>query len=222
MVEDPEAVFARRIEVARQSGVPAEPLERYAQERKPGQQSGFAGVIEQARDLVDGVTVATDLGEWVAYETPGHSPSHVCLFQPERRLLVSGDHLLGRISLYFEYGNSPDPVGEFLNSLDVVQRLGARLCLAGHGRTFADVHAHIEGNRRLVHERQQAIEATLKDAELTPFEVVARVHGEALSEANAHWLLSETLAYLDHLEATGQARRLGGEPERWTGAAGPP
>src|SRR5205807_1081781 len=93
------------------SGVPAEPLERYASERKPGQ-SGFAGVIEPARELLDGVRVSSDLGEWIVYETPGHSPSHVCLFQPERRLLISGDHLLGRISLYFEYGNSPDPVGE--------------------------------------------------------------------------------------------------------------
>ncbi len=67
------------------------------------------------------MTVATDLGDWVTYETPGHSPSHVCLFQPERRLLISGDHLLGRISLYFEFGYSPDPVGEFLSSLDLVE-----------------------------------------------------------------------------------------------------
>jgi glyoxylase-like metal-dependent hydrolase (beta-lactamase superfamily II) len=215
MVEDPDAVFARRVEVARQSGVPAEPLRRYAEERKPQQQTGFAGVIEPARDLVDGVTVATDLGEWVAYETPGHSPSHVCLFQPERRLLISGDHLLGRISLYFEYGNSPDPVGEFLTSLDVVQRLGARLCLPGHGRTFTDVHAHIEGNRRLVAERLESVLAALQDGELTPFELVPHVYGDTLSTANAHWLLSKTLAYLTHLQATGQARRIPGEPERW-------
>jgi glyoxylase-like metal-dependent hydrolase (beta-lactamase superfamily II) len=217
MVEDPDAVFARRLEVARQSGVPAAPLERYAQERKP-QQTGFAGVIEPGRDLLDGVTVATDLGEWIAYETPGHSPSHVCLFQPERRLLVSGDHLLGRISLYFEYGYSPDPVGEFLHSLDVVQRLGARLCLPGHGRTFADVHAHIEGNRRLVHERLEAVLGALRGAEPSAFELVPHVYGDALSQGNAHWLLSKMLAYLTHLEATGRVRRLDSEPERWTAA----
>jgi glyoxylase-like metal-dependent hydrolase (beta-lactamase superfamily II) len=218
MVEDPEAVFARRLEVARQSGVPAEPLRRYAEERKPDQ-SGFAGLIEPARELIDGVTVATDLGEWIAYETPGHSPSHVCLFQPERRLLISGDHLLGRISLYFEYGNSPDPVDEFLRSLDVVQRLGARLCLPGHGRTFADVHAHIEGNRSLVHERLDSVLAALAGGEPTAFEIVPHVYGDALQAANAHWLLSKTLAYLTHLEATGRARRIPGEPERWTATA---
>jgi len=215
MVEDPDSVFARRLEVARQSGVPAEPLQRYAEERRP-RETGFAGEIKPARDLVTGVTVETDIGEWRAYETPGHSPSHVCLFQPERRLLISGDHLLGRISLYFEYGNSPDPVGEFLHSLDVVEGLGARLCLPGHGRTFVDVFAHIQANRRLVDERLATVLDALRGSEPTPFEVVPQVYGDALSQGNAHWLLSKTLAYLTHLEALGRARRIPGEVERWT------
>jgi glyoxylase-like metal-dependent hydrolase (beta-lactamase superfamily II) len=215
MVEDPDAVFARRVEVARQSGVPAEPLQRYEQEGKP-RQTGFADVIEPARELLDGVTVHTNLGEWVTYETPGHSPSHVCLFQPERRLLISGDHLLGRISLYFEYGNSPDPVGEFLHSLDVSERLGARLCLPGHGRTFADVHAHIEGNRKLVHERLASVRTALAGGPLTAFEIVPHVYGDSLSQQNAHWLLSKILSYLTHLQAIGHAESVPGEPQRWT------
>ena len=65
-------------------------------------------------------------------------------------MLISGDHLLGRVSLYFDYGYTPDPPGEFLHSLDVVDALDARLCLAGHGRTFTDVQAHIDANRELV------------------------------------------------------------------------
>src|SRR5271167_3199730 len=89
MAEDPDAALARRIEVARQSGVPEEPLRRYASERRP-RESGIAGVIEPARALVSGVTIDTDVGAWTVYETPGHAPSHVCLFQPERRLLISG------------------------------------------------------------------------------------------------------------------------------------
>ena len=215
MIEDPDAVFARRLEVARQSGVPEEPLRRYAAERS-NRGSGIAGPIEPDRDLLAGVTIGSDLGEWVVYETPGHAPSHVCLFQPERRLLISGDHLLGRISLYFDYGYSPDPVGEFLGSLDVVERLGARLCMAGHGRTFTDVHAHIRGNRTLVDERLQRVRGALDGRELTGFEVVPYVYGDSLSQANAHWLLSEILSYLTHLEALGDAQRIAGEPERWT------
>ena len=57
MVEDPEAVLARRLEVARQSGVPEEPLRRYAAERGRTD-PGIAGPIEPDRDLLAGVTVA--------------------------------------------------------------------------------------------------------------------------------------------------------------------
>jgi glyoxylase-like metal-dependent hydrolase (beta-lactamase superfamily II) len=214
MAEDPDAAFARRLEVARQSGVPAEPLRRYAERRSPD--SGIAAVIEPDRELLSGVTIDSDLGPWIAYETPGHAPSHVCLFQPERRLLISGDHLLGRISLYFDYGVSPDPAGEFLHSLDVVERLGARLCLPGHGRTFADVHAHIQGNRKLVHERLESVERALAEGPLTAFEIVPFVYGDTRSQPNTHLLLSKILSYLTHLQAIGRARSVSGEPERWT------
>jgi glyoxylase-like metal-dependent hydrolase (beta-lactamase superfamily II) len=215
MVEDPDAVFARRLEVARQSGVPEEPLRRYASERSE-RGTGIAGPIAPDRDLLAGVVVGTDLGEWIAYETPGHAPSHVCLFQPERRVLISGDHLLGRISLYFDYGYSPDPVGEFLSSLDVVERLDARLCLAGHGRTFTDVQAHIQGNRELVAQRLASVRGAVRDAQLSAFEIVPHVYGDSLSSQNAHWLLSKILGYLTHLEVLGEVQRLAGEPERWT------
>jgi glyoxylase-like metal-dependent hydrolase (beta-lactamase superfamily II) len=220
--EDPDAAIVRRLEVARQSGVPEEVLRRYVAKRGEHHESGIAAIVEPDRALLPEVVVNTDLGYWTVHETPGHAPSHVCLFQPERRLLISGDHLLGRISLYFDYGYSPDPVGEFVNSLDVVQRLGARLCLPGHGRTFTDVHAHIEGNRELVCKHLAEILGVLDAGEpLTAFEILPRVHGSELSPLTAQWLLTETLAMLLHLEVTGQAVRIAGEPERWMAVAEP-
>ena len=111
----------RTIEVALLSGVPEEPLRRWAEKRR-GQGTGQAGTLYADRDLVPGVTVETDAGTWQVIETPGHAPSHVCLHQPEQRLLISGDHLLGRVSQYFDIGYTPDPVGEFLHSLDVTER----------------------------------------------------------------------------------------------------
>jgi glyoxylase-like metal-dependent hydrolase (beta-lactamase superfamily II) len=218
--EDPEASLLRRLEIARQSGVPEEPLRRYAEERGKDHESGIAAIVDPDRALLPGVLIQTDLGPWTVHETPGHAPSHVCLFQPERRLLISGDHLLGRISLYFDYGYSADPVGEFVRSLDVVAKLGARLCLPGHGRTFTDVHAHIQGNRALVDER---LEKTLEvvaagDAEGTPltaFEIMPRVYGENLHPMLAQWLLTETIAMVRHLEVTGRVTRISSEPDRW-------
>ena len=113
--------------------------------RGPG--TGQAGTLHADRDLVPGVTIETDAGPWQVIETPGHAPSHVCLHQPDQRLLISGDHLLGRVSQYFDVGYTPDPVGEFLRSLDVIEALDARLALAGHARPFVDVPGHIDGNR---------------------------------------------------------------------------
>jgi glyoxylase-like metal-dependent hydrolase (beta-lactamase superfamily II) len=215
---DPALAIARRIEVGRQSGVPAAALERYA-ERAREIPSGIARVIEPDRDLVAGVEIDTDLGTWSVYETPGHAPSHVCLFQPERRLMISGDHLLGRISLYFDYGWTPDPVGEFLSSLDVVERLDARLSLSGHGKPFVDVPGHIEGNRTLVAERLSAVLGALGPEPRTAVGIIPEVYTEPLSESNASWLLSQTLCYLRHLERQGRASRLSEDRvERWVAA----
>jgi glyoxylase-like metal-dependent hydrolase (beta-lactamase superfamily II) len=216
---DPEFYLQQRLEIARQSGVSAEALERYL-ERSKGQGSGVARFVEPDRALVDGVTISTDLGDWVVVETPGHAPSHVCLWQAERRVLVSGDHLLGRVSIYFDYGHSPDPAGEFLQSLEKVEDLDARLCLPGHGRTFTDVRAHIHANRRLVAERVAKIVDAIAVEPITAVQIVPHVYGAALSELTANWWLAETLSYLQHLEMTGRARRIPGEgdgPERWVG-----
>jgi glyoxylase-like metal-dependent hydrolase (beta-lactamase superfamily II) len=216
---DPEAAFDRRIEVARQSGVPEEPLQRYAEQRR-GQNYGIAGIVEPHRPLLPGVEVRTDLGTWQVFETPGHAPSHVCLYQEERRILISGDHLLGRVSLYYDYGYSPDPAGEFLHSLDLVQELDARLCLSGHGRTFTDVQAHINANRTLVRERLDRVEEVVAaEPGLTAFEAIPKVYGAEITPLNANWWLSETLCYLRHLEVTGRLQRIDGTPERWEQAA---
>jgi glyoxylase-like metal-dependent hydrolase (beta-lactamase superfamily II) len=213
-LEDPEQALQRRLEVARTSGVPELVLRRYAELAK--QRPAIARVVDPDLALLPGIEVATALGDWGVIETPGHAPSHVCLYQPERRILISGDHLLGRISLYYDYGWSPDPVGEFLRSLDAIEALkpSPRLCLAGHARPFTDVQAHIEANRELVAQRVAATAVAIEDRALTAYEVVPHVHGPDAVHAAA-WLLTETLCYLGHLEAIGAARREPGDPERW-------
>jgi glyoxylase-like metal-dependent hydrolase (beta-lactamase superfamily II) len=213
--DDPEQALKRRVVVAHQSGVPPDSVQRWI-ERRRGQGSGQAGTLRIDRELVEGDTIATDLGDWRVIETPGHAPSHICLYQPERRLLISGDHLLGRVSLYFDVGYTPDPVGEFLDSLDKVERLDCRLVLAGHARPFTDVAGHVAANRALVHERLEAIQAALPG---TAYELAQQVYGERFAELTANWLLSKTLAYLNHLQRHGLAERAGDGPERWSVAA---
>ena len=214
---DPERALERRVEVARQSGVPLEPLRRWAEERRESN-PGIAAAIEPDRDLVPGVEVISDHGAWSVHYTPGHAPSHVVLFQPEQRLLLSGDHVLGRVSPYFDYGWTPDPVAEFLESLDTVDALDARLCLPGHGRPFGDVGAHIHANRTEINAKLDEIERALAGTELTAYEVVPLVFPE-FEPSMMGWALTIMLCFLTHLERTGRVERVrtpdGQGPERW-------
>jgi hypothetical protein len=124
--------------------------------------------------------------------------------------------VLGRISLYFDHGWTPDPVGEFLGSLARVDALDVRLTLAGHARPFTDLHGHVEGNRALIAQRLEAITAALGErGEATAFDLLAPIYGERLMPATAGWLLTKTLCYLEHLERGAAVRRIDGEPTRW-------
>ncbi len=214
---DPHRDLERRLEVARQSGVPVAILAEYESTRR-GQGWGIAEIVMPGRDLVEGVEVETDLGAWRVHETPGHAPSHVVLHQPERGLLLSGDHLLGRVSLYYDYGHTPDPAGEFLDSLDAVDRLEVQLVLAGHGRPVRDARVLAEANRAAVQEKLDRLRRALAGGPRTPFELVPEIADPQLPPPMmVGWGLSETLCYLTHLERRGEAVRVDdAEPERWS------
>ncbi len=203
--------------IAEQAGCEVWMHEAHAQRK--GSRTGQAGTLRIDRELTEGDTVATDLGEWRVIETPGHAPSHICLYQPERRLLVSGDHVLGRVALYFETGHTPDPVQEFLHSLDKLDGIDARLALAGHGRPFTDVPGHVSANRSLVETRLQATLECLARGPKTAYAVAEHLYGDGLNEVTTGWLLDKTHAWLAHLERRGLVVRRGEAPECWERAA---
>lgn len=216
LADDPEAALEARIEVARQSGVSPAALERYREARSDSE-TGIDILKEPDRELVPGVEVETDLGTWQVVETPGHAPSHVVLHQPERRLLISGDHLLGRTVLFFDYGHSPDPVGEFCASLARVEPLEVDLVLPGHGRTFRDPEAKIAESRRQVNELLGKVREALGKGERTAFEIVEDIVGPEMVRSPASaWVLQIVLSCLDHLAIAGEVEGLdSSDPQRW-------
>jgi len=218
LAEDAKAALEARIEVARQSGVPPKSLARYREAREGDNETGIDILKEPDRDLVPGVEVETGLGTWQVYETPGHAPSHVVLHQPERKLLISGDHLLGRTVLFFDHGHSPDPVGEFLSSLDEVEGLDVELVLPGHGRTFRDPEAKIAESRRQVEELLGKVRAALAGGEeKTAFEIVEEIIGaEMVNTPASAWVLQIVLSCLDHRALAGEVAKVEGtDPQRW-------
>jgi glyoxylase-like metal-dependent hydrolase (beta-lactamase superfamily II) len=217
VADDPAAALEHRIEVARQSGVPPAALERYRASRESDDDTGIDAIVEPDRDLLPGVEVETDLGTWQVYETPGHAPSHVVLHQPERKLLISGDHLLGRTVLFFDHGHSPDPVGEFLGGLDEIEPLDVGLVLPGHGRTFRDADAKLAEARRQVGALLDKTRSGLGGGEKTAFEIVAGIIGpDNVNTPASAWALQIVLSCLDHLVILGEVVAVDGtDPKRW-------
>lgn len=218
-VGDPEGTTEFRFNRALRCGVPAETVERIREVRR-GMTTGFDRVVEADHDLVDGVKIPSDLGDLHVIETPGHAPSHVCLHQPEGRLLFSGDHILGRVSLYYDIGYTPDPAGEFLASLDKVAGLGARLCLSGHGKPVSAIPELATANKAAVAGRLAAIRSAIGKEPMTAWDVTCKLYEGMPEEPRLGWFLPETLAYLTHLSIVGDVVNDGGDPvESWAIAA---
>ena len=217
LADDPAAALEQRIEAARQSGVPPASLARYRESREGDEETGIDAIVEPDRDLLPGVEVETDLGAWQVHETPGHAPSHVVLHQPDRGLMISGDHLLGRTVLFFDHGHTPDPVGEFLRSLEEVEPLEVSLCLPGHGRPFRDTGANITESRRQVEELLGKVQEALAPGERTAYEIVGEIVGdENLNSPVSAWVLQIVLSCLDHLAIQGNVAVVdGSDPRRW-------
>ena len=81
------------------------------------------------------------LDGWELVAAPGHADGQLCLLKD--RVLVSADHLLGRISptVGLWPASRPDPLGDFLESLERTIELAPELALPGHGDPIEDPSA---------------------------------------------------------------------------------
>jgi glyoxylase-like metal-dependent hydrolase (beta-lactamase superfamily II) len=201
-MRDPARIEAARARRATQEGVPVDLLGAFADVRE--ETEGVLAATEPHRGLRDGDRVVTGVGEWTVLETPGHAPSHVCLAHQERRIIILGDLLAPVFSPWFDYGYTPDPVGEFLVSLDRVQAAGPfDLALPGHGRAIEDLPGALELHRRGVIERLQATLDAVRSGPAAAYVIATRVFGEPDTEMDAVWHTTEAICLLCHLRAQG-------------------
>ncbi len=147
--------------------------------------------------------------EWIALHTPGHTLDHLCLYDPENGVLLSGDHVLPSITPHISGSGQGDALRSYLATLDLVGALdGVKLGLPAHGHPFTDVPGRVEAIKEHHFERMEKLrEASLA---IGPATVVDLSH-ELFPKR--HWGVmaeSETFAHLEHL-------RLDGQAERWDG-----
>lgn len=92
--------------------------------------------------LADGQLLRLGDGDWQVVHTPGHTPGHLALWQPDERLLVVGDALsdydVGWVNLALD---GPDAADAALTSLRRMTDLGPRVLLPSHGPIPADTGA---------------------------------------------------------------------------------
>ena len=76
--------------------------------------------------------------EWEIYSAPGHDPDAIILFEPKKRILISGDALWERgFGVIFPELEGKDGFAEVTATLDQIEQLEPRLVIPGHGRVFA-------------------------------------------------------------------------------------
>ena len=183
---------------------------------------GFVNAVMPDVLLEDGDRPDVPGWDLRALWTPGHSPGHLCFYDRRRRALMSGDHILPRITPNISYHpqQRSSPLADFLESLDKVALLEVDECLPAHEyrfRGFAErlvqLRAHHE--RRLVEIR----EALSRQPGATPWEIAAGLTWSRPWDDLQIWArraaVGEALAHLIVLENRGEATREPGVPQRW-------
>jgi glyoxylase-like metal-dependent hydrolase (beta-lactamase superfamily II) len=147
------------------------------------------------------------LDGWELVAAPGHADGQLCLIK--EGVLVSADHLLGRISptVGLWPASRPDPLGDFIESLKRTIELAPEIALPGHGDPIADpvgrAHELIEHHR----ERLAFTESTLTDTPRTGYEVSLDLFGAELKAASRRFAVAETLSHLERLVLEERAER---------------
>jgi glyoxylase-like metal-dependent hydrolase (beta-lactamase superfamily II) len=172
-----------------------------------------AAVVVPTRELQGSETLEVAGRSWKVVHTPGHSAAHICLWSALDRLLISGDHLLGTVTPHIDFrrGFDEDPLGDFLASLEVVERLDPARVLPGHGRPFTDGAARARVVARHHERRLGAIIQVVRDQPRTADQITDEIFGTTLLNFHRRLALGEALAHLAYLRKRGEVERTRGE-----------
>lgn len=158
--------------------------------------------------------------------TPGHSPGHVCFYSEPHKVLISGDHVLPRITPNISVHSQqvPNPLGDYLGSLAKLEGLETEEVLPAHEYRFSDLQGRLEEISDHHAARLAEIESVVRDSPgATAWDITLRLHWsrpwdeiESFMQRQAN---GETLAHCVVLELEGRVRRSGSSPARFYPAA---
>lgn len=154
--------------------------------------------------------------------TPGHSPGHLCFVEPDRRLLLTGDCVLPRISpnVAVHPQQRPNPLAEFLDSLDRLGRHDPDLVLPAHEYRFTDLSGRLRSLAAHHEERLADFEArVVAEPGITCWRLAEQTAWSRpwpdISSFMRRAANGETLAHLELLAAQRRVVRRPGNPTTW-------
>ena len=200
----------------RSHGIPDSMLSNYSQASMPLRQF----VIPTRPDILlkDGDTISMPPFELKVLLTPGHSPGHLCFYEPNRKMLFSGDMLLPEISTNISYHiqSGDNPLGDFINSLKLLQEIDINFVYPAHGPVFSGTKARIEALLYHHRKREQEIIQVAHNNLMSGYQIASQitwapgdipVSFEKLSTWDKRLALMETLAHLQYLVHNDKARK---------------
>jgi glyoxylase-like metal-dependent hydrolase (beta-lactamase superfamily II) len=167
------------------------------------------GTPRPTKRLADADVITLAGRDWVAMHTPGHTQDHLCLYDPEEGIVMSGDHVLPTITPHIGgTGDSSDPLDEFLESLHRMTLLeGVTNVLPAHGHPFTNLHHRVERIKEHHLERLQRLRTAARAiGRPAPVEELTK---QLFSEAAWGPMAdSETYVHLEYLRRAGLARSI--------------
>lgn len=142
--------------------------------------------------------------------TPGHEPSHLCLYDRASRVFVAGDHVMGDSYPSVILSSDTDELGQYLESLEKIRGYDCSIVLTGHGEEFTDLDGRIDQieahYKRQLANMREILDTGVTDPADIAYATTCRPRRKPWAERPLFGqvaLVGATMTYLKHLVATG-------------------
>lgn len=154
--------------------------------------------------------------EWQVVWTPGHSIGHICLYEPNIKAFMSGDHILNPISpsIGLHAQSMGNPLSDYLSSLEGIRNMDVETVLPAHGDEFQGFRERIDELMSHHEERlSEIVEIISARGALSAYDTAAKMRWrmenswDSWAPFQRRMATMEGLAHLELLVSRGNLRR---------------